>query len=144
MVLKPWLEEALGQGRISIAEAINVNKSRDPDWEFLICTKKLVFEKARRVIGLRESQKVPIAVAVSFFERASSKPQTSQKVARTGRPIDGNRAFTKDALAFLEKVDAMRKRPAIEQVRFFISDWESTLLVKRAPVSDDLADQDRP
>jgi hypothetical protein len=149
LILKQWLEEAISQERISIAEAININRSSDPDWEFLIRENQLTFERARKVLQLRESRKIEIAEAFACLDQAVSKKVPTEQVS-TKQVVDtsesqnensrhGDLPFTKGALEFLKTVDSMRKRPAIEQLKFFISGWEKTLLLKRSPVSDGLA-----
>ena len=74
MQLPDWLETAFAQGRISIAEALNVHRSSDPEWQVLIGERQFDYALANRIVSLMHQRLISLAAALAEVFPAP-KPQ---------------------------------------------------------------------
>jgi hypothetical protein len=147
MTLPDWLEEAYAEGRISIAEALNVNRSKDPNWKILLTDYNLPFSDAKEVVKNMENSRRPLEKAVAFVlsprpddesRRAREKSLRADEGSRRVRQEDKiiSEKLGKDLLNELEEAEAARKRGPLEQIRFFIDSWEFNYVRKHAYISN--------
>jgi len=83
--IEAWLETAYSEGRISITEAINVQRSANPDWRVLLGDKKFHYLRARQIIAFSLEHRLPLAEATAEIERPK-KPK-KQVSARLPKPL---------------------------------------------------------
>lgn len=152
MTLPDWLEKAYAEGRISIAEALNVNRSKNRDWKILLEDYNLTFSEAKEVIKSTENTGRPLGRAVaairsSCTEKNTGRPpgkavaavrsdctdEKSRRVREEDKMI--SKKLGKDLRKVLEDAEAAKRRGPLDQIRFFIESWEFNYIQRRAYIS---------
>ena len=155
MQLHDWLESAYDQGRISIAEALNVQRDRSPDWRVLIGERRFTYARASEVIDLTLDRRISLAAALKLIrESPKAKRRAVLKPANTQPPTKSKRRaalhpraprepskFVQDVVNYLENAKDAQRRPPIEQISFFIESWETTYIRDGSLISGDRAEE---
>lgn len=108
MNIPDWLERLHRDGSLSIAEAINISRSRDPRWKTLLAELRVPLETAREVVELCDRKTVSVLQALRMVDDRSARAKKAASFARKAERIAARHAEDKAAAEARKVTDLLQ------------------------------------